>query len=411
MNILYVVGSCLQKNTSANMSHNSYIQGLIECGHNVDIIMAKDSFGTFDKSFPKFEKAKYYEFDHTPKIDYLRDKIKNVLNPEKVQKIDCKNSIKDNNYEKNKEISLFMLAKKIYNSIFIRDNLYALDRKWLKSASHFKSDINYDYIISNSSPASGHKLVSKIRKKIKYKAWIQIWEDPWYYDIYGNKDNKIYNEEKELLSLADKIFYVSPLTLEYQKKLFKDYSYKMDVVPLPYFKIENKIKTTEISYGYFGDYYKKTRNLRPFYQALVETKSRGYIYGNSDEGFQSNELIKISERVTVDELSLVQDNTSVLVCLCNLKGGQIPGKIYHYSATKKPIIFILDGTDEEKSIIRSYFGKFDRYYFCDNNIEDIKSLIMNINKHKLEMEKEIIMEFSPKNVVKLLLEKSSNLIK
>ncbi len=40
MDVLYVVGSCLTKNTSANMSHNAYVQGLLENGCNVDIIMA-----------------------------------------------------------------------------------------------------------------------------------------------------------------------------------------------------------------------------------------------------------------------------------------------------------------------------------------------------------------------------------
>ena len=30
MKVLYIVGSCLYNNTSANMSHNAYVQGLLE---------------------------------------------------------------------------------------------------------------------------------------------------------------------------------------------------------------------------------------------------------------------------------------------------------------------------------------------------------------------------------------------
>lgn len=79
MKILYVTGSCLQKNTSANMSHNSYIQGLIENGCKVDVIMAKDSFGSYDKLIPKYKEVTYYEYNSIPIINYVRDFVKRIL--------------------------------------------------------------------------------------------------------------------------------------------------------------------------------------------------------------------------------------------------------------------------------------------------------------------------------------------
>ena len=48
MRVLYVVGSCLTKNTSANMSHNGYVQGLLENACQVDILMSEDSWGVQD---------------------------------------------------------------------------------------------------------------------------------------------------------------------------------------------------------------------------------------------------------------------------------------------------------------------------------------------------------------------------
>lgn len=203
MEILYVVGSCLQRNTSANMSHNSYIQGLIENGHSVDIIMSNDSFGAVDNYFPKFAGAKYYEFDSIPKVNYLRDFVKKILrrNNNNVIQSSSINKIERNSGDK-KNDKLFSLIKKIYNSIFINDNLYNLERKWLKTAMKFKSKKDYDLIISNSSPAASHKLVMQLKNKIKYKKWIQIWEDPWFFDIYGEKikesmtKNVIFSQEQ-----------------------------------------------------------------------------------------------------------------------------------------------------------------------------------------------------------------------
>lgn len=114
MRILYVVGSCLQRNTSANMSHNSYIQGLLENGHSVDIIMAKDSFGVVDNCFPKFSQAKYFEYDSTPRINFLRDVVKGLLrsNRDNIDKVEQKNIVTEQSVGNN-DTSLFKLIKNI----------------------------------------------------------------------------------------------------------------------------------------------------------------------------------------------------------------------------------------------------------------------------------------------------------
>ena len=42
------------------MSHNGYVQGLLENGCQVDILMAVDSWGQTDDLLPHWEDAKYY---------------------------------------------------------------------------------------------------------------------------------------------------------------------------------------------------------------------------------------------------------------------------------------------------------------------------------------------------------------
>ena len=109
--------------------------------------------------------------------------------------------------------------------------------------------------------------------------------------------------------------------------------------------------------------------------------------------------ITVSPRVTLDILEQVQDNTDVLVHLSNLRGGQIPGKIYHYSATRKPILFILDGTDEEKTLLKDYFSKYERYFFCDNTAESILDAMKTIAEIPLKTLAPVE-EFFPESVVK-----------
>ena len=253
-----------------------------------------------------------------------------------------------------------------------------------------------------------HKLVDILahRGHLKYKRWIQIWEDPWYFDLYGRQKKEIFDEEASLLTAADEVYYVSPLTLLYQQRYFKDNAYKMKQIPLPYLSFSSGAEAIreDISFAYLGDYYSHVRNLMPFYLALSQTRFCGYIYGDSDVVLEGTDKIEVSGRVTLDRLASVQEKSSVLVQLCNLRGGQIPGKIYHYSATRKPILFILDGTSEEKEQIEKYFRKFNRYYFCDNNVQSIISAINRINVDIVHGERWYpVTAFSPKNVVTQML--------
>ena len=402
MNVLYIVGANLTRNTSANMSHNAYLQGLIENGCNVDVIMESDSWGEIDSSLKLYDKAKYFEYNSVSLSDKIRKRFSNS-NSKQVgaDDTDKKNSIRNNKGLSTKQ-SIRQFSKKFFYLVFKPDSLYPLDKTWIKEASAFSADKQYDLVISNSSPAASHKLAEILIKKksIHTDRWIQIWEDPWYYDLYGGHTEEEKEEEHNLLKSASEVYYVSPLTLMYQKRYYSDCAEKMKCIPLPFLDFSNAKRQGNIepdSFGYFGDYYSATRNLQPFYDALAKNGNRGYIYGDSDLALKSTDRILISGRVTLDVLSKVQEKTDVLVHLSNLKGGQIPGKIYHYSATTKPILFILDGTKEEKKALLEFFGKFDRYYFCDNTIKSILNAMKQIVHANLTFDP--IDAFLPKNVV------------
>lgn len=404
MKVLYVTGSCLTKNTSANMSHNGYVQGLLENGADLDIIMATDSWGEADNKLKRWENVRYFEYNSISFADKIKGYIKRVI-PQSQPITTNSNTVVDNTSNKSAKSkwSIKRIAKKIFYSIFSQDPIYPLNATWLKNASKFVGDVEYDLVVSNSSPSASHKLVEILTSKqtIKYKRWVQIWEDPWYHDLYGGHSELIRQEEHNLLRSGEEIYYVSPLTTHYQKKFFPDCASKMKSIPLPYlaFSEEQLINHCEVSFGYFGDYYSHTRNLQPFYDAARRSHCKSFIYGDSDLQFESSDKITVSGRVTLDVLEQVQNQTSVLVHLCNLRGGQIPGKIYHYSATTKPILFILDGTEEEKRIIKDFFEKYDRYYFCNNNCHDIQEAINQLLLNYTDHCGRIVDEFSPKQVV------------
>lgn len=407
MKVLYVVGACLTKNTSANMSHNGYVQGLLENGCQLDILMAEDSWGAQDNALPTWEQATYHRYPSVAIQDRLRKKIRGnapVPAADALAKSQAGEAGRTSGIVTVKG-KIRKFAKKLFYKCFPLDPAYPLEKTWLQNAEKFKSNTEYDLVVSNSSPAASHKLVAELIKQrnLKYKRWVQIWEDPWYFDLYGGHTDAIQEEEHALLRDAGEIYYVSPLTLHYQQQYYPDCAYKMKHLPLPYlnFAKEELGAATDLSFGYFGDYYSHTRNLLPFYQALHRTGYAGYIYGDSDIQLDMSPKIEVSGRVTLDVLEQVQAKTGVLVHLSNLRGGQIPGKIYHYCATEKPILFILDGTTEEREILKSYFSQFNRFYFCENNVDSILLAI-----HTMEQDHKTwprLDAFSPKEVVSKLL--------
>ncbi|SCJ80946.1 Uncharacterised protein [uncultured Flavonifractor sp.] len=409
MHVLYVVGSCLTKNTSANMSHNAYVQGLLENGCKVDILMAKDSWGKQDNKLPVWNEAHYFCYSASSFQDRLRILARKLVSVSEKAPASSSVVYKEQHtaaLNSSWQSNLRVWLKKLFYRLFPNDPCYPLEQHWLKKAIQFSSKTTYDLVISNSSPAASHKLVWLLlqSQKLFCNRWIQIWEDPWYVDLYGSKSQTIFREEHQLLLAATEIYYVSPLTLDYQKELFPDCASKMKHIPLPYltFSENNSIKC-DFSFGYFGDYYSHTRNLLPFYQALRKSGCPGSIYGDSDLHLESTEQITVSGRVTLDVLEKVQSKTRVLVHLCNLHGGQIPGKIYHYSATNKPILFILDGTENEVEKILAYFKQFYRYEFCNNTVTDIFSAIERLKLQNERQTWEPVLSFSPKLVVQNLL--------
>lgn len=409
MNILVIIGDCLKINSSANLCHCAYIQGLIDLGYNVNVISRNEKHCKIDNSIniPKVKN------NYTYKAVSLYEYISNILDKRRNKK----KEIVEKEHQ-NKENRMIGLEKSKTKSIkkFIR-SLYGVHGtyiSWYNKAKFFKSSEMYDYVISISTPPVSHLLAKKLidNKNIKYKRWIQIWEDPWNTDLCINDNNKkIYEEEKKLVGYGEKVFYVSPLTLKYQKELYKESKYKMNWVPLPYYYKDNnfnKILFKQNIYGYFGDYNPNVRNLEPFYKSAVKSSIKVNICGNPSNLFESTDNINIYPRLNLDKLNKIEENTNILVFLCNLKGGQIPGKIYQYSATYKTILFILDGTEEEKNILKNYFQQFDRYIFCDNTEESILQAIKKIERGELE---EVINKpveyFSPKNIVNMIINESN----
>lgn len=408
MKILVVNADCITVNSSANLCHLAYLNGLVNSGHEITLLSADGRDYKQDLFMKIPEGVQHYTYYGVSLYEKLS--LKKASN--KVE-VSVTPTTKASACEKTDRSVKRLLkaglasAKRIAVSAYGVHGIYAT---FARKAAGFRSDTEYDFLLSLSTPVASHLLGYKLLHSghVKAKKWIQIWEDPWYSDAYGfNRKPRIYREEARLLSFAEKVCYVSPLTLENQKRLYPDSAHKMYWQPLPFYYKADETSTVAFEsncYGYFGDYVPEVRNLRPFYEAAVETGIAVNICGNPSNLFASTDRISIHPRLPLDKLKPIEDSTNVLIFLCNRKGGQIPGKIYQYSATNKTILFIMDGTEEEQKVLQEFFGKYERYVFCQNTKEDIAQAIRKIEAGDLGNVKSVPLEdFDPRKTIRNIL--------
>ena len=236
--------------------------------------------------------------------------------------------------------------------------------------------------------------------------YIQQWGDPLANDTISKIAQPVWFRklvEESLLKPADKICYVSPFTYIEQKKMFRDQAKKMIFLPTPSLQYDEDRHTFDkVCIGYFGSYNSGARNIKPFYEAARRNENVDFfIIGDSDLKLKSTNNITILNRVSPIELNKYMQKVNVIVCLMNLKGNQIPGKVYHDASSRKDILFIKDG--EYGDAIQAFFEKYNHYTFVDNTIDSIDCAIKQYMRDGVP-ERKPVKDFEALNIAEKLIE-------
>lgn len=388
MRILFVTMTPIQNNTSASIINRHVIKALHKLGHNVDVLSSEpdNRVNSFENDL-KLDFVNYYYL----KKNVIYDTFKNKKNYQGLKGILIKN------------------IRRYIRYVYSAFNIYDAQKRLVNmlDVNEF-NDIQYDMIISASDPKSSHLLAIKFMKlyNVSKTKYIQYWGDPMYADItnkYIWKKPLLKSAEKKLIKEADSIIYVSPFTLELQKKLYPDYKSKMHCV-LPNY-VDKLVESfalkssKKIKIGYFGAYNSKIRNIVPFYKAAQDLDSiETIICGSSDLDLKSTNQVSIKGYTPYVETHRLEEECDILVCLCNKKGTQIPGKIYYNASFHKPIIVIVDGEYSEE--IKCFLEKFNRYIICNNDKEDIKRAIILAEKSIYSFKLNLPQILAPDNVAR-----------
>lgn len=261
-----------------------------------------------------------------------------------------KSLIKSAGLVKNTKIYLFRLFKQLGKFVF-PDALSV--HCMIKGLEGFEEENHYDYVILNSDPKGIYFLLfnMKFRKFLASNPrtkLVTVWGDPWYLDVHGRQSRFIWFLERTIIKRASFITYNTMGTLEAQKRLHPKFKAKMLFLPrtldLSLFSNLNlpSLKNN-INVLYAGDYRNASRNITPIYDALNGREGVTLtICGDGDVDLFSTSNVTIRGRQSKEVVDNLVSACDFLVVLLNIKGTQLPGKLYDYAITDKPVLVLYE---------------------------------------------------------------------
>lgn len=308
--------------------------------------------------------------------------------------------------------------------LWVRGNLFIPDARvfWVNSSVKFLkkyiSENQIDTIITSGPPHSLHLIGLKLKKQNPKIKWISDFRDPWTTIGYHKElklsawaEKKHKNLEKNVLQISDEIIVTSPRTkLEFQNITSKN----IHVITNGFDKeiIENIILDTKFTLAHIGSLLSE-RNPIILWESLGELIQENLNFATHFSlklvGAISDEVLKTIDQfipkhyidnkgyVSHNEALVEQRKSQILLIIeINSKDTKciIPGKVFEYINSERPIIAIgPNDSDFEDIITETKTGFFFNYdqksalknqilnYFEDYLNQNLKVSALNLEKY------------------------------
>jgi len=347
--ILIIMGNYSPNPSSVAICAQPLIDKMVSRGFDVDVVTDRKLIETAENK--TINDINIYRVD-----DYFNINI-NVLN--RLNKVKTTKTLK--------KLSQFLIfaLKGFYHirfrNVFNKEKQTAgwLEKTVLSKCLELHNKNNYDAVLSISHPFKAHYVANSFIQNIpKPIRWFMFEFDPFSYNEHINKSarkrKKLFEDEFNMFQKCDKVFLTPELYDFYKKTPFNKFLDKFisvpfaNMQPIEYGKIEKGIKFNpqKVNCIFAGRLYNDIRN--PNYALKLFSKLEDKIHFsmltdyNREEIFRnfaaSHDKISLyplqSPEIAIDALM----NSDILVNIGNTVEFQIPGKIFEYMSTGKPIV-------------------------------------------------------------------------
>ena len=318
---------------------------------------------------------KGFEIDIITNRKKLQDLQKECIDGLNIYRVDDTRAISNNalrdliQLEKNKKFNLLIkviavILKSLYFLKFVFFEKEQQYGEWkidstVKKCLELHNEKNYDVVLSISQPFKSHFIVEEFLKQIDGPIrWFVFEFDPFSYNEEVTKSESkrksLFKDEYRIFNSCDGIFLTPELHKFYNKTPFKKFIDKM--VPVPFANLEpisfekSNVKKfplmkDKINCFFAGRLYRDIRNPKNLLNTFSKLDSSIHLtlMTNFDESmisrYNTNEdtisLIPLQNRDTAINM---MNEVNILVNIGNTVEFQVPGKVFEYMSTGKPII-------------------------------------------------------------------------
>ncbi len=316
--------------------------------------------------------------------------------------------------------------------LFIRGNFFIPDARigWVKPSVQFLNkyirENGIEVVITTGPPHSLHLIALKLKNKLAFN-WIADFRDPWTTIGYHKKLKllpmaklKHKNLERKVLTTADQIIVTSPTTKTEFKRItdtpIEVITNGYDVNSVNEFEPDKKFTIAHI-----GSLLSE-RNPEVLWKALGDISRDDKVFQSQFQlnlvGAVSNEILQAIERhelfqfvnlvgyVSHEEAIRHQKQSQVLL-LVEIDSEEtkciIPGKLFEYMASNRPILAIgPEGSDIEAIITKTNTGAFFTYEQYNEIKDKILTYFQAFRKGQLQNHAVGLQQYSRKSLTKKL---------
>lgn len=253
-----------------------------------------------------------------------------------------------------------------------------------------------DVIISHAPSVVSIYYCRALKLKNSKIRYVQYWSDPFTLagitlSSYSYKRFLHRWIEKKLLEYADKVIYGTEPLMSIQKKLFAEYAKKMSYVDVSYKALHRNEnvspKYDSARFLYAGNYYQQIRDISKLFMAVHELDGQVNldVYGMGDVDNLKDSRIVIHDRISPEEMGVIERKYVNEIVILNKNCAQIPGKVFYNINLERNILVLVDGPMKEE--ITEYLKKYERFYLVNNEIEDIKKALIDLSMCSYERQK------------------------
>jgi len=299
---------------------------------------------------------------------------------------------------------VFLMAKKLYRAVrrFLEYLMAGDTRNEWFFIAYFKAlkllkENRYDFVITSHEPVVDTLIGLALKRKgIK---WIADLADPISAEYYPTFWRPILRKlERKVLEQADAVI----VTTEGLKKNYERQANQRDKIlvitqgfDLEFFRSSMRsVRNDKFTLAYTGSFYKDFRNPSAFAEALkrlafdFELRLAGRLEGFLSFFYPIRHRVRYYGILTHKEVLEIQASSDVLVYLGNRLRNQIPGKIFEYLGSKRPILCIIQNKNDPVAELVKNLGIGE---VCFNEAEEIYEAINKF--YKLWVDKKLDTEY------------------